>query len=151
MNEKNENHNIEGGLNLPERLLQDLKDIYAPAVQVPRETDEKMLLMAERRCSAQARMRKLSVLARAAAAVAAIVVVSFLMIPSRSSVTGDVDGNGKVNIVDAFCLARGIRDDSDLNPGWDVNGDGAVDDADVHFVAMASVSLAFSGNERPGG
>jgi hypothetical protein len=46
-----------------------------------------------------------------------------------------------VDILDAFLLARRIENDESLSGDWDVNGDRAVDSADVDAVAMAAVRL----------
>ena len=61
----------------------------------------------------------------------------------------DVDHNGRVDILDAFLLARSIeaRGPVDVTPSgaadtqWDLNGDGRVDKDDVNLVASAAVRL----------
>jgi hypothetical protein len=53
----------------------------------------------------------------------------------------DVDRNGKVNILDAFTLARHIESRQPVNQLWDLNGDGLVDRRDVDTIAMAAVRL----------
>jgi hypothetical protein len=68
----------------------------------------------------------------------------------------DIDRNGRVDILDAFKLARHIesadRTKTNLSPvsstgqalrkrGWDINGDGLVDRNDVDSVALAAVRL----------
>lgn len=57
----------------------------------------------------------------------------------------DLDGSGRVDILDAFLVARSIAAGAGasgaLNPAWDVTGDGAVDRRDVDAVAAAAVSL----------
>jgi hypothetical protein len=68
--------------------------------------------------------------------------------PSRqpqivSSVPADIDGDGKVNILDALVLAR--RVDAQEPGARDVNKDGAVDRDDVDAVAMLAVSLQRGG------
>ena len=53
---------------------------------------------------------------------------------------GDLDQSGRVDILDAFALARQL--DSDVVPTHgDFNGDGIVDRADVDAIAMAAVRL----------
>jgi hypothetical protein len=64
---------------------------------------------------------------------------------SRSQVTAvtskDIDRDGRVDILDAFMLARHIEFSTPPKDEWDINHDGAVDRADVDLIAMASVSL----------
>jgi len=50
------------------------------------------------------------------------------------------------DIRDAFYVARRLKTHQALERGWDVNGDGVVDDADVNALAMAAVKVA--GNEK---
>ena len=65
---------------------------------------------------------------------------------ARSATAGDVDGNGRVDILDAFALARSIE--TGIVSGrfgsvglLDQNGDGNVDRDDVEIVARAAVAL----------
>ena len=52
----------------------------------------------------------------------------------------DVDQNGQVDILDAFALARHVRDSSsDIRR--DQNGDGIVNDDDIRLVAQTAVML----------
>lgn len=60
----------------------------------------------------------------------------------------DIDLNGRVDILDAFLLAKQIefaeQTEKDLSlrkQGWDVNKDGLVNDRDVDTVAYAAVRL----------
>lgn len=57
--------------------------------------------------------------------------------PSRT----DIDQNGKVDILDAFTLARHIESQQPAEVAWDVNGDGLIDRRDVDSVALAAVRL----------
>ncbi|MEZ6060536.1 MAG: hypothetical protein R3C19_09260 [Planctomycetaceae bacterium] len=52
----------------------------------------------------------------------------------------DIDRNGQVDILDAFALARNIRR-GDLQPAWDQNGDGQLDQEDVDQIARNAVML----------
>jgi hypothetical protein len=53
----------------------------------------------------------------------------------------DIDASGRVDILDAFVIARTIERGRTPDPAWDLNADGTVDHADVDLVAGASVSL----------
>ncbi len=57
------------------------------------------------------------------------------------SLASDLNGDGKVDILDALALAR-KADHGDADPRWDVNRDGRVDALDVDYVARAAVSLS---------
>jgi hypothetical protein len=54
---------------------------------------------------------------------------------------GDVDGNGQIDIRDAFAVARAIQSGQPSMPEWDRNGDGIVDGADVDLIALTAVTL----------
>jgi hypothetical protein len=54
---------------------------------------------------------------------------------------GDVDGNGRVDVLDAFKLARFVESPGGADMQWDINGDGTVDSADVDAVAFSAVRL----------
>jgi hypothetical protein len=53
----------------------------------------------------------------------------------------DIDRNGRVDILDAFKLARYIETAGPAESAWDINGDGQIDRSDVDMVALAAVRL----------
>lgn len=53
----------------------------------------------------------------------------------------DIDRNGRVDILDAFKLARLIESAESTEARWDINGDGMVDRKDVDSVAFDAVRL----------
>ena len=54
----------------------------------------------------------------------------------------DLDGNGRVDIVDAFILASWLRDDPGcLALEYDFNGDGTVNRADADYIASKAVRI----------
>lgn len=61
--------------------------------------------------------------------------------PAPLPASVDIDGNGRVDILDAFALARRIRSGAALREEWDFNGDGRVDRGDADVVALAAVRL----------
>ena len=83
------------------------------------------------------------------AAAAAVVLAVWLGRPARiaheplpvAAVRGDLDGSGRVDILDAFVFSRRIERDNQISPEWDFNGDGKVDRKDVDTVAGWAVKL----------
>lgn len=69
-----------------------------------------------------------------AAAAAILLAVASLWMSTPSANPRDLDGSGRVDIVDAYLLATGLK-------AGDVNGDGRVDAADVEALAREAVSL----------
>jgi hypothetical protein len=77
--------------------------------------------------------------------------------PRVASAPGDINRDARVDILDAFGLARKVAawayEDANLSPligrkpprtvdrSWDVNGDGRIDDADVQWIAARAVML----------
>ncbi len=53
----------------------------------------------------------------------------------------DVNQDGKVDILDAFMLARKLQDSPIFDPHLDMNGDGLIDHRDVEAIAARAVSL----------
>jgi hypothetical protein len=53
----------------------------------------------------------------------------------------DINGDGKVDILDALALARSLQSRSGVTQTWDVNGDGVVDDRDVDVIARNAVAI----------
>ncbi len=59
----------------------------------------------------------------------------------KPTLLADVDRNGRVDILDAFKLARNIDSGCVADNTWDLNGDGLVNREDVDKVAFAAVRL----------
>ena len=142
-------------LQAPEGLADDLRGEYGRHIEVPAQVDETVLRMAQLRF---ARRRRPIVVLRwaAAGAAAAGLILGVAVLLGRSGVgvshgsaavtpaamREDVDRNGRVDILDAFALARHIEAPQKPNMNWDVTGDGVVNQADVDRIAMAAVSLS---------
>src|SRR4051812_26271822 len=104
---------------LPAGLVDALGGLYRRSVDVPARVDAAILSEAK---SAYARRRRFWLVARAggaaaAVAAAAVVVLVLYLDRNRTSspvaatghvLSGDVDGNGRVDILDAFVLARKV-------------------------------------------
>lgn len=91
--------------------------------------------------------RRIAVAVAAAAAVIFLAVqLPFLGAVDRTADPADVDGDGRVDMLDAFVLARGLANGRLLPARHDLDGSGTVDARDVDAVAQRAVAL-----ERPGG
>lgn len=141
-------------LQAPRRLADDLRGEYGRHIDVPAQVDETVLRMAQLRFA----RRRRPIMVLRWAGVSAVAAVLLLAVGSlvhhwmalRSPATSapfvmaareDVDGNGRVDILDAFVLARHIEASRKPRDDWDVTGDGIVNQADVDRIAMAAVSL----------
>lgn len=54
----------------------------------------------------------------------------------------DVNRDGTIDILDAFLVARTVRDRDELPDEWDFNGDGAVDQGDAEWLGQSAVSVS---------
>lgn len=141
---------------LPSGLVAALEGLSDPAPPVPRAVDHAILTDARAGFSRRRRFRLAVAWAGATAATAAAVVVLVLNLrleraPSgpvattrEQTVAGDIDGNGRVDILDAFVLSRRINAHSAISRD-DFNGDGVVDTKDVDAVAAIAVRLPAGG------
>jgi len=137
------------------RLGTYLEELFKPPVGVPPEVDRAILDRAHkhfRQAPAESERRRFhrSWFWRVAAA-AAVVILAFSLdlttrveqTPERSGKAQavDIDQNGRVDILDAFKLARQIESAGPTKQDWDLNGDGLIDRGDVDMVAFAAVRL----------
>ncbi len=154
--------NIEPLPMTPPRLAEDLRMLHGG--ELPEHLARLVLLRAERELAgAEVRRRnrfRLQKLAAAAAGVALFLLVARLVsnrpmpgsgrgaaVPApvvKADPAYDVTGDGSVNILDAFRLAR-LLEGEGATGAWDANGDGRVDRADVDTIAMRAVRLEGAG------
>jgi hypothetical protein len=166
MNEQNgQFDNVERGL--PDRLRTDLQGLFAPPGRVPPQVDRAIMDQARRRLAGPRRIILRLRWAGGIAAAAAVIVIGFVLLNPQSEIRNakssgpdlaegrdgvpnarhrvggplDIDGNGRVDILDAFRLARHIESRGPARTEWDLNGDGRVDRQDVDLVAFAAVRL----------
>ncbi|HWY75080.1 MAG TPA: dockerin type I repeat-containing protein [Verrucomicrobiae bacterium] len=138
----------ENNLNAP-RLVASLRELHKESVLVPSEVDAIVLdrirpqLAAIRRRHAR-RRNTTRLLALAAALAIMGWIVNLALNPMRgvrATATEDLNHDGKVDILDAFQLARDIKSGNTIPARLDLNGDGRVDAADVALIARKAVSL----------
>lgn len=134
---------------LPDRLVEDLTALYGRSVPVPRHVDRAVLAAARARMARGHRLRLVLYWSSAAAAVLAIAIgVGLLQRQTPSTVAPpilaraeDVDQNGRVDVLDAYLLARRVELAQKLKQEWDFNHDGKVDRGDANLVAQSAVRL----------
>jgi hypothetical protein len=118
-------------------LTDDLAALYGAPVKVPAKMDAAILNRAAAKLSGARRLRPLRWAVGAASAAAVFFVVARVALHAPA-LPDDIDGNRRVDIVDALRLSHQINAGGN---GRDVNGDGAVDQRDVDAIAMAAVRI----------
>jgi len=170
MTEKKEHFDEDLDLRISPKLSEELNIIFKPQFSVPTEVDRAIIDKAHQHLIPKHWRHRIFhhiSLWRIAAAAAVIIFAFSLNLtekpgPSTSRTVlveaqaVDIDRNGRVDILDAFKLARHIesadRSKTNLSPvsstgqalrkqGWDINGDGLVNRNDVDSVALAAVRL----------
>ncbi|RPJ18951.1 MAG: hypothetical protein EHM35_21290 [Planctomycetaceae bacterium] len=137
----------------------DLRALFEPPGAVPQEVDKAIADMAGTHLASRKHVspRRLVIPMRWAAVAAAAVIVlctilyttvthdtphSAFRIPhSVDPGRADIDSSGRVDILDAFRLARHVESRGQAQTEWDFNDDGLVDRQDVDIVAFAAVRL----------
>jgi hypothetical protein len=167
MNEKNEQFDEDLSLKVSPEFKKDLSNLFKSRHLISPEVDRAILDRASIKLIRRQRQRRIIRRIATIAAAAAVLVIAFSLDSSKKPQTQmpatlgvsknyDFDQNGRVDILDAFKLAKQIQSanlpESNLSrrkaslsglrkQGWDLNGDGLVDRSDVDIVAMAAVSL----------
>jgi hypothetical protein len=145
---------------LGERFSSDLKALVEPQTPVPAEVDRAVIDRVQQRFMRRRRALTLRWAGPVAAAAAVIVFALTINMPKRSvrepsteqfnavrsravfrPVLADIDASGRVDILDAFKLARHIESSVRPDKKWDINRDGRVNRADVDAVAFTAVRL----------
>ena len=170
MTEKKGHFDEDLDLRISPKLSEDINTLFKPQFSVPPEIDRAIMDQANRRLVQRHwrhRVLRHVSLWRVAAAAAVIIIAFSLNLTQKPGPTTtssfivdaqavDIDRNGRVDILDAFKLARYVesadRSKTNLSPvsstgqalrkqEWDINGDGLVDRNDVDLVALAAVRL----------
>ena len=156
MPENNQHHEDEG-LEAPPRLVAALKRLPQEPVFIPPIADAAILRAAQRHLNPprEARFGWFRFLPWVAAAAALLLLAAppqFFKLPapgpSRSATfaQGDLNHDGRVDILDAFALARQLKKGDTGNLQLDVNQDGVVDERDVAAIAARAVKLEQGGH-----
>jgi hypothetical protein len=136
-----------GAGELPKVLQDELSAIGRPCVFVDRETDAAILAAARSHLEGVLAARRRRVRRRWLAAAALVLGIGYgafwMARPTAADLAGeDLNHDGRVDILDAFQLARSLKQPNGPRPGLpDVNGDGVVNDQDVEALAAKAVRL----------
>jgi hypothetical protein len=165
MNEKMEHFDEKPEMRVSSKLSADLNVLFEAKRPVPPEVDRAISdrirrhFAFEKPAKDNRRRFRWAGLWKVAAAAAVVLLAFSLDLTHKSPPTikrsvragvrpADIDLNGRVDILDAFKLARQIKDADLVEPDlslqeheWDMNGDGRVDHSDVDIVALAAVRL----------
>ena len=133
---------------LPSGLASELKSRHGPVPEIPEAIDRAILTDAQRhlhqtipvRARANRRWRFAVIGSSVAAACMLLFALNRQEPQQPASVARDFDGNGRVDILDAFAIAREIQHGRN-QPGFDINGDGRLTQADVNEIAQRAVTL----------
>ena len=155
MTDKKEHFDEDLDLKVSPKLSEDLNALFKRQFSVPPELDRAIIDKAHQHFIPKHwrhRVFRHVSIWRVAAAAAVIIFAFSLNLtekpgPSTSRTVLikaqaiDIDRNGRVDILDAFKLARHIESANRTDKKWDINEDGVVNGKDVDLVASAAVSL----------
>jgi len=144
----NDGHDDEG-LQAPQKLVAAFSQLPRERIFIPRTVDEAVLREARRKLakseSPKFPWRRLIPHFAMAAALVALLAYGFIRNGSRSLAPvfarEDLNHDGRVDILDAFALARQLKAGPVSGPGRDINGDGVGDERDVETIAAQAVRL----------
>jgi hypothetical protein len=137
----------------PPKLVAALQRLQFRRVFVPPTLDEAILSAAQRRLGRSPRatwswFRFRLVWSGLAAACVIVAGMLYLFLkplgPDRGVAREDVNRDGRVDILDAFQLARQVKSGG-ASPGLDLNGDGVIDHRDAEVIAARAVKLEKGG------
>ena len=139
---------------LPSGLASDLKNRYGPVPDIPEAIDRAILANSQRHLLqtfpviAKSKWRwRIAVIGSSMAAACMVFLAFKSQEPQQPANVAhdrgsdrDLDGNGRVDILDAFAIAREIQSGRN-QPAFDINGDGRLTQADVTEIAQRAVTL----------
>ena len=155
MSEETKHFDEDLNLKVSQKFSEYLNIFFKPQFSIPPEVDRAVLDRAYQHLTqkhwSHHILRHISIW-RIAAAAAVIIFAFSLNLTQKSGPTTsqslleearavDIDRNGRVDILDAFKLARYVESTGRAEKKWDINGDGLVNSNDVDLVASAAVRL----------
>ena len=154
MAEQKEQFDDNFDLKVSGKLKNDLDSLFKPRFEIPQEVDIAILNKASQKLTRpRSGIRLLRWIGPVAAAAAIIIFVYIskdefevkkykpAQTEVAASISTDFDHNGRVDILDAFKLAKIIQSETSVDKKWDINGDGVVNESDVDDIALVAVSL----------
>ena len=153
----NNPHDQDEGLEAPPQLVAALKHLPQEPIFIPPTADEAILRAARKHLNPPQQPRPgwfrfLPWVAAAAAILLLLAIPQFSRQPAPGPVRdstfaqGDLNHDGRVDILDAFSLARQLKQGGAKNLQLDLNKDGVVDDRDVSALAARAVKLERGGH-----
>ena len=122
---------------LPQALQRDLRRLFGPAPEFPASLADALLRTARRELRRQpVRLRPWLL---AAGAAAALLLVTLQLLPRTAR--EDFDGNGRIDVLDAYRLALALQRGEAVPARCDLDGDGRVDRRDVDAIAARAVRV----------
>jgi hypothetical protein len=149
----NQDERPDESLQAPPEFVAALQRLPKERLFIPRTLDEAVLLAAQRQFGEKKKpaFKWFRILSWAAAASMLTLLVAVLpqvlrkpgTAPAGASrfVLEDLNHDGRVDILDAFALARQLKAGKTPDSRFDVNRDGVVDERDVARIAAHAVSL----------
>ena len=126
-------------LEVPDRLQGDLRAVFGRRVSIPDSIGACLR-------HAAARRRRPILLRPVTLAAAAALLMAALLLQQRITSSGplareDFDGNGRVDVLDAYRLALALERHERIAPQFDLDGNGRVDRRDADRIAARAVSI----------
>jgi hypothetical protein len=155
MNEETKHFDEDLDLRVSQKLSEDFNILFKPQFSIPPEVDRAVMDRAHQHFIqkhwSHRILQHISIWRIAAAAAVIIVAFSLNLTQKPGPTTSqsllgevravDIDRNGRVDILDAFKLARYVESAERTDKKWDINGDGFVNSNDVDLVVSAAVRL----------
>ena len=155
MSEETRHFDEELDLRVSQKFSEDLNILFKPQFSIPPEVDRAVLDKAHQHLTqkhwSHRILRHINIWRIAAAAAVIIFAFSLNLTQKPEPTTSqsllvearavDIDRNGRVDILDAFKLARYVESAERTDKKLDINGDGLVNSNDVDLVASAAVRL----------
>lgn len=155
MSEETKHFDEDLDMRVSQKFSEDLNILFKPHFSIPPEVDRAVLERAHQQFAPKhwghRILRHISIWRVAAAAAVIIFAFSLNLTQKPGPTTNqsllvearavDIDGSGRVDILDAFKLARYVESAGLTEKKWDVNGDGLINSNDVDLVAFAAVRL----------
>lgn len=141
-------HDDNAGDDAPSELVDALTGLRQAPVVVPPQLDEAILTQVRQRLAGRRKHGRNIIQLRPWLAAAALLIATAMIVPlvlyfrePTVVLRADIDHNGRVDILDAFALARRLQA-GQLDPtAFDLNGDGLVDRRDVDHISAQAVKL----------